>query len=122
MILGQNICLNEISYELSESRALLFLYLEACESNATSDWLKRMVYPIRSCVTVKFLAKKAVNVLENCWCIRNLIQRVDFNYYQLGSILIFNGLARSLSKPRDKVCSCLSCRCAAMLFRLVQRN
>ena len=33
----------------------IFLNLEASDSKITSDWLNHTVYPIRSCVTVRFI-------------------------------------------------------------------
>ena len=43
------------------------LYLVAIESNTNSDWLNRMVKPIRVCVTFKFTNawRKRKNVFEN---------------------------------------------------------
>ena len=44
----------------------IFLYLAAFECNATSDWLKHMVKPIRRCVIfTKSWKKKTKDILKN---------------------------------------------------------
>ena len=58
------------SFQIQQPQLLLkcFLYPAAFECNTTSDWLNRMVKPIRSCVTFKFTnleKKKKKNILEN---------------------------------------------------------